>query len=221
MKKIASNLLAVVMAVTALAAVLAFAACGEPTITDIQLMMGAEKEEYVVGETFDKTGIVLTAIYSDGTRKEITDYTIDKTGPLTLSDTEVTIIYQDKTFKQPIKVIELGDKVVLTLANGVDRCCLHADGHISLQGGGGGGSNDPHETKWTWDGETLRIWLTNWVEGAKEDHMTEMEIEYDELNNISFQYELRGRWHMNYFISYNEWSQVLTADARYPVTANR
>ena len=114
MKKIASNLLAVVIAVTALAAVLAFAACGEPTITDIQLMMGAEKEEYVVGETFDKTGIVLTAIYSDGTRKEITDYTIDKTGPLTLSDTEVTITYQDKTFKQPIKVIELGEKVVLT-----------------------------------------------------------------------------------------------------------
>ena len=110
MKKIASNLLAVVIAVTALAAVLAFAACGEPTITDIQLMMGAEKEEYVVGETFDKTGIVLTAIYSDGTRKEITDYTIDKTGPLTLSDTEVTITYQDKTFKQPIKVIDFGKR---------------------------------------------------------------------------------------------------------------
>ena len=217
MKKIISKFLATMLAGAALMSVFAFAACGSVTLTDVQLMMPAEKTEYVVGEKFDPTGLVLTGVYSDGTRKPITDYKIDKTDGLTLEDKEIIITYQDKTFIQPITVINLGDKVVLTLANGVDRCCLHADGHISLQGGGGGGSNDPHETAWTWDGKDLRIWLTNWVDGKKEDHKTEMEVVKDELENYSFQYELRGRWHMNYFISYNEWSQVLTPDVTYPL----
>lgn len=220
MKKIVSKLLAIVFAVTALMSVLSLVACGAPELTDVQLLMPATKTEYVVGEKFDTEGLVITAVYSDGTRKEITDYKIDKTGALALEDKEVTITYGEYTFKQTISVINLADKVVLTLANGVDRCCLHADGHISLQGGGGGGSNDPHETKWTWDGKELHIWLTNWVGGAKEDHMTEMEVVKDELDNYSFQYELRGRWHMNYFIAYGEWSEVLTPDVTYPLTVN-
>lgn len=36
-----------------------------------------DKTNYYVGETFDPTGMIVSAIYSDGSYKDITDYTID------------------------------------------------------------------------------------------------------------------------------------------------
>ena len=198
--------------------------CGgtEKTVTDVQMMMPPTKTEYIVGESFDPDGMVITALYSDGTRSEITDYTIDKTGPLALSDTEITITYQDYTLTQPITVINAGDKVVLTLANGVDRCELYADGTIYL-GGGGGSLRKPNVANWTWDGSELEIWIplvtagSSWGDQTIDPEPTKMELEYDEQNNIQFAYMLAGRWQMHYFIQYRDWSKVLTPDARYPI----
>lgn len=193
--------------------------CGgtEKTVTDMQMMMPPEKTEYVEGETFDPAGMMITAVYSDGTRENITDYTIDKTGPLSLEDTEVTITYGEYTFKQPITVITAGEKVVLQLANGVDRCDLYADGTLALTGNVEGlASKD--EAHWSWDGETLEIWITLYHGFAdKDDFQTKMDLQYDSQNNLSFQYALKGMWAINYFVSYADWSQVLTPDARYPI----
>ncbi len=62
------------------------------------------KTKYEAGETFDPTGMVIKAKYSDYTYEDVTDYTIDKTEPLTVLDTEVTISYQGKTVVVPIEV---------------------------------------------------------------------------------------------------------------------
>lgn len=198
--------------------------CGntEKTVTDVQMMMPPAKTEYIVGESFDTEGMVITALYSDGTRSSITDYTIDKTGPLSLEDTEITITYQNYTLKQAITVIEAGDKVVLQFANGVDRCELYADGTVQLAGGGGS-LMKPNVAYWTWDGSDLEIWIplvtagASWGEQTVDPEPTKMELEYDEQNNIQFAYMLSGRWQMHYFIQYRDWSQVLTSDARYPI----
>ena len=192
-------------------------ACGgAPTVTDVQMMMPPDKTEYVVGETFDDTGMVITAVYSDGTRKAVTDYKIDKTGPLTLEDKEVTITYGEYTFKQAIKVINAGDKIIITLANGVDRCELYADGTVCLQGGGGR-LMKPNVAHWSWDGQTLEIWIPIVDGGVTATEPTKMELEYDEQNSISFAYMLSGRWQMHYFIQYKDWSAALTSDVRYPL----
>lgn len=185
----------------------------EPTVTDIQLMLTAEKEEYIIGETFDPTGIMLTAVYSDGTRQEITDYTFYPDGPLTAEDTAVTIQYGEYTFENPITVISASEKVVLTLNNGVDRCELQADGTAALRGGGGGGDTGV----WSWDGQTLEISLPLYNNGVRDDFVSPMELTYDEQNNITFRYVLKGKWTINYFCSYKDWSAVLTPDVKYPL----
>ncbi|MBO4989756.1 MAG: bacterial Ig-like domain-containing protein [Clostridia bacterium] len=158
-----------------------FTACGqEPTLEEVQLMMMAQKDEYVVGETFDPTGLVLAGVYSDGSRKEIKDYTIDKTGPLTVDDTVVTITYEGRTFEQPITVITADKKVVVQLANGVDTCLLYANGNVALVGNVSGGIT-PELAHWTWDGKKLEIWITICdASNGFEDHQTLMNLEYDE-----------------------------------------
>ena len=70
--------------------------------------------KYIVGETFDKTGMVVTATYEDGTSKEVTDYTVDKTAPLTVKDSSVMIMYKGKMAFLPLTVgIELQEKLTI------------------------------------------------------------------------------------------------------------
>ena len=58
---------------------------------------------YVVGQTFDPTGMVVTAYYSDGSSNDVTDYTItcttfDENGAFTVSGTQqIVITYQGMT----------------------------------------------------------------------------------------------------------------------------
>ena len=67
------------------------------------------KKAYVAGDKFDKTGMVVTATYSNGTSKMITDYTYSTTA-LTAGMTVITISYMEneimKTAMQAITVTE-------------------------------------------------------------------------------------------------------------------
>ncbi|MBR1813045.1 MAG: bacterial Ig-like domain-containing protein [Lachnospiraceae bacterium] len=204
---------------------LSMMACGggkesAKTLSEVQMMTPVEKTTYLVGETFDTTGLTLVGVYSDGSRSKVTDFSVDKTGPLTKEDTAVTITAGDFTFTQEIKVITPAEQVVMIPNNGVDTLEMFADGHIAVVGGAGTGSLEPDETYWSWDGETLRIWLTVYTEpsGPKEDHKTEMELHKNEVGDITFEYDVRGRWHMNYLLPASAMEGVLTPEARYPIT---
>jgi len=74
----------------------------------IEIIVSKEpnKIKYVVGQNFDKTGMVITGIYQDGDTQEILDYTIENGLNLTKEQTYVTIKYQDKTTTQEITVEE-------------------------------------------------------------------------------------------------------------------
>lgn len=78
----------------------------EPTLVRIEVTTEPTKVQYTEGETFDPTGMVVTATYSDETTEEVTDYTYEPTEALTTEDTEVTITYEDKTTTQAITVVE-------------------------------------------------------------------------------------------------------------------
>lgn len=67
---------------------------GEKTLTSIQIATPPTKTSYTEGETFDKTGMKVIATYSDGSTKEITDYTVSPSGKLKKTDTKVTISYE-------------------------------------------------------------------------------------------------------------------------------
>ena len=106
MKKI--KLIAIYMLVAAVACALLFTACGEEasnddppptpekTVSRIAVTEKPAKLTYLIGETFDATGMVVTAYYSDGTSAAVTDYKTDKPGALTGGDTTVTVTYGGK-----------------------------------------------------------------------------------------------------------------------------
>ena len=66
------------------------------TLTNLSITTAPTKTEYDDGEFFDKTGMVITATYSDGSTKNVTNScTFDKT-TLEESDTSVTATYTYK-----------------------------------------------------------------------------------------------------------------------------
>lgn len=79
---------------------------------------GPIKTAYVAGDYFRTAGMAVTAIYSDGTNESVTDYSIDKNGPLAVSDTAVVVSYEGKTASVPITVSEGAGTRQLTIENG-------------------------------------------------------------------------------------------------------
>lgn len=79
------------------------------TVTNIKITKAPTKTTYTEGEKFDKTGMIVTAEYSDGTSKEITDYTYTPSGALKATDKKIAISYTEegvtKTVDQDITVI--------------------------------------------------------------------------------------------------------------------
>ncbi len=139
-KKIAAIALAVVMAFGM--AVLAACSPGtveepERSVSSISVTTPPAKTEYVAGESFDETGMVVTAAYSDGTSEAVTGYTVDKT-TLSVGDTSVTISYEGKTCIQEITVTEAAAAVLLVLtdANTGGTLNLYADNTLILDEGG-------------------------------------------------------------------------------------
>lgn len=82
----------------------------EITLTEIKLDTTAVKTEFIVDETFTTDGLVVTAVYSDGTTKEVTGWTtsgFDSSAPV--ESQEITVSYAENeitktaTYKITIK----------------------------------------------------------------------------------------------------------------------
>ena len=81
------------------------------TLTDIVITTPPTKTTYTAGESFDPTGMVVMAYYSDQSSRPLSnnDYTYAPAGALTANDTKITVTYNDglgtiKTAEQAITV---------------------------------------------------------------------------------------------------------------------
>ena len=79
----------------------------EDVITSIQIETEPTKTEYYEGEKFDKTGMVVEAIYKSGKTEEITNYEITNGDNLAQGQNSVRIKYGKFTVDQPIVVDEV------------------------------------------------------------------------------------------------------------------
>ena len=77
----------------------------EPELVSIAVTTPPTKVNYQSGDTFDPTGMVVTATYDDETTEEITDYTYEPSS-LAIGDSIITISYEGKTTTQAITVIK-------------------------------------------------------------------------------------------------------------------
>ena len=75
-------------------------------LENITIATPPTKTSYIVGEDFDKTGMVVKANYANEQSIEISDYTVTNGENLGLGQTSVTISYQGKTVSQAIEVTE-------------------------------------------------------------------------------------------------------------------
>ena len=101
---------------------------GYPTLRELQSIKidtPPSKTMYAQGENFDKTGMVVTATYSDGSTVPVTGYTVEGGNNLTAGATSVTIKYAEldnvETATQTVTVTAkpaLGGTVTITGVSG-------------------------------------------------------------------------------------------------------
>ena len=67
----------------------------QKTLESIKITTAPTKTKYTEGEKFDKKGMKVIATYSDGTTKEVTDYTYTPAGELKTTDKTITVSYKE------------------------------------------------------------------------------------------------------------------------------
>ena len=84
------------------------------TLKSITVTTPPAKTTYAAGESFDKTGMTVTAKYYDNTSEAVTDYTCSPSGALTMADTEITVSYGGRTAAQAITVTKALTSIAVT-----------------------------------------------------------------------------------------------------------
>ena len=77
----------------------------DKTLTGVEVSTPPTKTSYVEGEVFDPTGMVVKAVYNDGTKEEIADYTVD-TNALAKGTTSMYVTYKGFFATVPISVTD-------------------------------------------------------------------------------------------------------------------
>ena len=88
---------------------------GEVTLTGIEVTTPPAKTEYSIEDFFSADGMVVSAVYSDGTTAPITGYEFGPTEALTEADTQAVVTYMGFEATVPISVHEI---VVVELSGG-------------------------------------------------------------------------------------------------------
>ena len=78
------------------------------TLTSIAVTTQPTRTSYIPGESFDKTGMVVKANYSDGTSEEISAYTVSEIDKDKIGEQTLTVSYLGKTDTITIYVVEPG-----------------------------------------------------------------------------------------------------------------
>ncbi len=86
------------------------------TLTGIVITSKPKKTSYKTGETFDPKGMVVTAVYDDGSSAEVTNLEFDPDDELELDDTVVTVSYTEgrKTYSDEVRIKVTQAEKVLT-----------------------------------------------------------------------------------------------------------
>ncbi len=105
--------------------------------TGIEITTNPVKLAYVEGEMFDETGMTVSLIYSDGTKEAVTGFVVSATNALALTDTAVTITYENYSVQIPISVTakEVAPEIGTTEATTNGTCevtGVAADGTVEV-----------------------------------------------------------------------------------------
>ena len=94
--------------IASLGAALVLSSCGQTPVVEATLdsisLSGTYQTEYLVGEAYNSTGLVVTAHYSDETTAHVADYTVSGFDSSSVGEKTVTVTYQEKTASYTVNV---------------------------------------------------------------------------------------------------------------------
>ncbi len=76
------------------------------TFTSITVATKPSKTQYKIGESFDKSGLVVKACYSDGSTKTVTDYTLSGFNSTSIGEKTIKVTYSGKTTNFTVDVVK-------------------------------------------------------------------------------------------------------------------
>lgn len=84
-------------------------------LSRIEVTHMPNETRYSVGETFDSTGLVITAYYNDNTSEQVTEYTLSNPDMSTYGIKTITVTYKEKTVDFNILVSDISGIEVKTM----------------------------------------------------------------------------------------------------------
>ena len=84
-------------------------------LTILEVTHMPTKTKYFTGETFDSTGLIITAYYDNGTSEQVTDYTLSNPDMSTYGNKTVTVTFDEKTVDFSILVVDISGIEVKTM----------------------------------------------------------------------------------------------------------
>lgn len=76
-------------------------------VTRLEITHMPTKTRYLVGETFDSTGLIITAYYNDNTSEQVTGYTLSSPDMTAYGSKTVTVTFDEKTVDFSILVVDI------------------------------------------------------------------------------------------------------------------
>ena len=92
----------------------------DKTLTSIEVTTQPTKVDYKEGETFDTTGMVVSAVYDDGTKEVITNYQVPDQA-LAPGITSIDILYQGKKATVAITVTAIARYTITFMKNATEK----------------------------------------------------------------------------------------------------
>lgn len=89
-------------------------------VTRLEVTHMPTKNRYFVGETFDSTGLVITAYYNDNTSEQVTGYTLSSPDMSVYGNKTVTVTFDEKTVDFSILVVDISGIEVKTMPTKVE-----------------------------------------------------------------------------------------------------
>ncbi len=160
-----------------------------PYVTKIEIVQPADRTEYDLGEIFDPAGLILQATCSDGSVRDVEDFSFPDS-PLTMRSKKVTISYGAFSVDQEVRVEDPNaDPATICIlqfsGTFVLRLDLFKDQHFRIYFDGFNG--DQSSGSWSWqDG---KLTLHHGDQGLMSDYHGKVEIiEPDETGTMSYSF---------------------------------
>lgn len=84
-------------------------------VTRLEVTHMPTKTRYFVGETFDSTGLIITAYYNDNTSEQVTGYTLSSPDMSAYGNKTVTVTFDEKTVDFSILTVDISGIEVKTM----------------------------------------------------------------------------------------------------------